>query len=203
MAGVVASTAGNETSVKSSGWAAEMVRLITLTRARRWLQLSRWWTGWQPGNGGYRRNFPLPPEPRYSFGHGHYHQNQVPLHAERHDRGQVRLREVLLLLPGASGHPLVQRWSVLLPALPPGVRLQSLGLGRLGFQVRNGTTSVVPVRERATSVVLVRKGTTSVVPERLSGPGASAPAVTQPAATHTRASSRGQGSSSNSPCAEE
>jgi hypothetical protein len=33
MAGVVASTAGNETSIKSSGWAAEMVRLITLTRA--------------------------------------------------------------------------------------------------------------------------------------------------------------------------
>jgi hypothetical protein len=28
MAGVVASTAGNETSIKSSGWAAEMIRTV-------------------------------------------------------------------------------------------------------------------------------------------------------------------------------
>ena len=87
------------------------------------------------------------PEPALEFAHGHHHQKQVPLHAVRHDRGQVRLREVLLLLPGASGHPAVQRWSVLLPALPAGVRLQGFRLGSGPWLSRRpalaGTTCVL------------------------------------------------------------
>jgi len=34
------------------------------------------------------------------FSHGlHYHQNQIPLHAMRADRGEVPMRKVLLLVP--------------------------------------------------------------------------------------------------------
>jgi len=34
------------------------------------------------------------------FAHGlHYHQNQIPLHAMRADRGEVSMRKVLLLVP--------------------------------------------------------------------------------------------------------
>jgi hypothetical protein len=75
MAGVVASTAGNETSIKSSVWAAEMVRLITLTRDWRWLQL-------MVTNGTFPA-FRLALE----FAHGHYREEQVSMYAVRNERG--------------------------------------------------------------------------------------------------------------------
>ena len=126
-----------------------MVRLITLTRARRWLQL---WdavkTGWLERNPLLREsswqhlsvcgqglallvtNGTFPGlRPALEFAHGHYHQDQVSLHAVRHERRKVRLREVLLLLPGANRHSPVQRRSLLLPALPASLRLRSLRLG--------------------------------------------------------------------------
>ena len=67
--------------------------------------------------------------PALEFAHGHYYQDQVSLHAVRNERRKVRLREVLLLLPGADRHSPVQRRSLLLPALPAGLRLLSLRLG--------------------------------------------------------------------------
>jgi len=61
--------------------------------------------------------------PALEFAHGYYRKDQVPLHAVRPDRRQVWLRKVLLFVPGTNRYPSVQRWSLLLPTLPAGVRL--------------------------------------------------------------------------------
>jgi hypothetical protein len=75
------------------------------------------WEGGTPsgqGNGPALRPYRLPtepsmpPRPALEFAYGHRHKDQVSVHAVRHDRRKVRLRKVLLLLPGTDRRPPVQ-----------------------------------------------------------------------------------------------